>query len=102
MVEILLEMEGIKPDVEDQYGLTPLEWACRVNSKEVVRMLLKRNDVNLHVRRATAVGPSTWATEYAGDEIIQMLRDAGATDVGRPWAVRRQRRIWDVDLGYWV
>jgi len=103
-VEILLGMEGIKPDMEDWYGLTPLEWACRVRSEEVVRMLLERNDVNLHLRRDTGVGPLTWATEYGydDDEITRMLRRAGAAGgVGRLMGVRHQRKIWDLDFG-WV
>jgi len=103
-VEILLGMEGIKPDMEDRYGLTPLEWACRINSVAVVRMLLKRNDVNLHLRRYTRVGPLTWATECRDDdEIPRMLRRAGAAGgVGRLMGVRHQRKIWDVDLRLWV
>ena len=48
-VKILLEQEGIIPDMADDMGKTPLLWASGIGNSEIVKMLSERGDVNLNV-----------------------------------------------------
>ena len=45
-VKILLEQEGVIPDMADNRGGTPLSWASGLGHSEIVKMLLERDDVN--------------------------------------------------------
>ena len=47
IVASLVEMEGCDINQKDYFGNTPLVWAARNGQEEVVKMLLRRDDVSL-------------------------------------------------------
>ena len=47
VVELFSKREGVSPDTADtNYGRTSLSWSAENGHKDLVRMLLKREDVN--------------------------------------------------------
>ena len=59
-MKILLERDGVNPDIADIYGRTPLSRAAEKGSEEVVRVLLERGEVNPNKADQASqwVGPS--------------------------------------------
>ena len=54
MVKILLGLEEVAPDIPDDEGRTPLSHAAENGHEEVVKILLKRKEVNHDTQIVTA------------------------------------------------
>jgi len=73
IVKLLLEQEGINPDIADGWDNTPLSLAAAGGHEGVVKMLLERNDVNPEAVGHGCRTPLPRATERGCGRTVQML-----------------------------
>ena len=76
MANLLLN-NGSDVDVSDDSGLTPLMYA--IDDVELVKLLLD-NDADVNLQDNDGRTALTLASEYENDEIVELLRTAGAVD----------------------
>ena len=72
-VKILLEQEGVIPDIADNKGETPLSVASGKGCSEIVRMLLGRSNVGLNAADEHGRTPLTWAAFTGNAVVVKML-----------------------------
>ena len=94
---------GTQPDAKDRFGATPLFWAALQGREDVIRLLMKRDDVNPNVRGRYGRTPLMVAVLNGGIATVQLLlaykfidinpRDDGLGRSALHYAVPR-RFIW--------
>jgi len=72
-VKILLEQEGIGPDISDNGGRSPFSWALECGHSETVRMLLDRNYVNPNNTDKSGRTLFSWAIDRGSEKTMEML-----------------------------
>merc|ERR1712224_188549 len=60
------------------FGETPLHWACKTGSKEIVKLLLKEG-ASITVHDGDGNTPLHWAAEYDNKSIVSLLYSYGAS-----------------------
>jgi ankyrin repeat protein len=71
--------QGADLHANDNYGRTPLPWACRYGNAEVVKALLEKA-ADVHAKSNSGLTPLHWACENGHHYIAAMLRAKGAVE----------------------
>ncbi|KAL2682375.1 hypothetical protein Neosp_006825 [[Neocosmospora] mangrovei] len=77
----LLRIQAVDPNAEDAEGLTPLIRAIQDEyGTDLVRVLLERDDLNVHQRSRNGRTPMAFARKMGNVAIMSLLRKRGALD----------------------
>lgn len=79
IVNTILE-SGIKVDVRDNLGRTPLSCAARAGNQAAVRKLLDRRDVDLNLQDRYGRTPLSYAAEHGDEKVVNLLLDREDVD----------------------
>ncbi|KAI8667568.1 HET domain-containing protein [Fusarium sp. Ph1] len=80
----LLQIRAVDPNAEDAEGLTPLIRAIQsIHGSEFVRILLKREDLDVHQRSRDGRTPMAFARKMGDAAVVSLLRKRGALDEGK-------------------
>ena len=71
-------------DLEDESGRTPLSWAAEYGHEAVVRLLMKRDDVDMNAPDDYRKTPLLMAAEKGHEAIVQLLIESGDVDINAP------------------
>ena len=77
IVQILLKLEGVRPNIADNGGQTPLSWAAKNRCEDVVKMLIEREDVTPNTADREGRTPLLWATQEGHEGVVKMLLERG-------------------------
>jgi ankyrin repeat protein len=80
IVELLLAVVNIDPNVTDQYNFTPLHYACSIEHVSIVKQLLARDDVDPNVRDIYHFTPLYSACQKGKESIVEQLLSRGDID----------------------
>ena len=72
-VKILLEQEGVSPNIADNEGRTPLSLASEFGLGGIVKILLERNDIDPDIPDEKGQTPFSWAAMYGYAQVVEML-----------------------------
>lgn len=73
MVSFLLAEDGIKPDIKDNSGRTPLWWATEKGYGSVVKLLLATNGVDPEAEDNYDQTPLLRAIERGHSTVVELL-----------------------------
>ena len=81
IVKLLLEREGVNPDIPDtEYGQTPLLWAARNGHEETVKLLLERKNVNPNSSSKLGQTPLLLAAMNGHERVVKLLLEREDVD----------------------
>jgi ankyrin repeat protein len=81
IIRRLLQFPTVDPNVEDGEGLTPLLRAIRGNhANEMVRVLLEREDIDVHHPSRDGLTPLAFAKKIGDATVISILRKKGGLE----------------------
>jgi len=73
---VLLSHKDIKPNLQNQYGLSALHTACRFNNPEAVRDLLKHPGIKVNEKTRLGSSPVMVAAKYCRKEaLVGLIKD---------------------------
>ena len=72
-VKMLLEQEGVSPDIADNRGQTPFSCASKDGRDGIAKMLLETNKVNPAAADKVGLTPFSLAAACGREEIVKML-----------------------------
>jgi ankyrin repeat protein len=90
IVEMLLAMDNVDPDVRDYWNGSPLLSACRQRHVSIVKQLLARDDVDVNVKVFSETPllmtcDNEWRpSDELGEEIARLLLDKAGIDINIP------------------
>ena len=87
MVKILLEQEGVNPDIQNHTDQTSLSYAAQYGYEKVVKMLLEQEGVNPNRPDNHGQRPLMYAAKHGHQEVIELLQPYGAVTHGVPLAI---------------
>ncbi|KAF6782348.1 hypothetical protein CMUS01_16724 [Colletotrichum musicola] len=70
--------QGVKPDVKNIRGETPLWIAAGLGHNTVVKLLAQRRDVDVNSRSVSGRSPVFWPASSGDEPIVATLMEAGA------------------------
>ena len=74
-MKLLLGQKDVDPDApHTTYGRTPLSWAAGEGHEGVVKLLLRRKDVNPNSSSQSGQTPLMLATKNGHDRVAELLR----------------------------
>ena len=73
VVKLLLERDGISPNIPGTDGGTPLLWAACQRHDAVVELLLGREDVNPNIPATNGMTPLSVAAVHVHDGMVRLL-----------------------------
>lgn len=79
IVNTILE-SGIKVEVRDNLGRTPLFYAARTGYQAAVRKILDRRDVDLNLQDKYGRTPLSYAAEHGDENVVNLLLDREDVD----------------------
>ncbi len=68
---------GAEPDAKDSQGRTPLSWAARYNAKELVKLLLAQDSMEVNSKDSAGRTPLCWAVGSGSEEVVKLLLARG-------------------------
>jgi ankyrin repeat protein len=77
------------PNSVDTHDQTPLLWAAKFGHKDVVRLLLAKENVNIDTRNEWGRTPFSWAAHNGHIEIVEMLLATGKIELNSRDNLRR-------------
>ncbi|KAF4947092.1 hypothetical protein FGADI_10722 [Fusarium gaditjirri] len=84
VIQRLLQIQEVDPNVEDAEGLTPLLRAIMGrNGNEIVRILLEREDLDVQQKNRDGLTPMAAAAKMDDMAVMSLLRKRGAQDDSR-------------------
>ncbi|KAJ5885029.1 hypothetical protein N7495_009539 [Penicillium taxi] len=69
----LLYNKNANPNSVDAHNQTPLLWAAKYGHKDVVRLILAKEDVSIDTKNEWGRTPFSWAAHNGHSEIVEML-----------------------------
>ncbi|KAN0074268.1 Ankyrin repeat-containing domain protein [Elaphomyces granulatus] len=102
VVELLLGVTNIDPNVRDPQAITPLYHACKTGDVSIVRQLLARDDVNPNTIEGSyeygAMTPLLLAISSRNTEIVELLLAKDNIDVNFWTPLYHACRMGDVSI----
>lgn len=77
----LLSANHANPNSVDAHDQTPLLWAAKFGHKDVVRLILAKEDVDIDTKNEWGRTPFSWAAHNGHNEIIEMLLATGKVEL---------------------
>ncbi|KAK2739083.1 hypothetical protein FQN55_009616 [Onygenales sp. PD_40] len=74
LIQLFLDDRRVHPDIKNNEGQTPLSIAAMFGHRDIVELLLARDDVDRHSKSNTGWTPLEYAKDERHDEIAQLLK----------------------------
>ena len=73
--------KGQYKELKDDNGRTPLSWAAEKGHEAVVRLLIKRGDVDINTQDKSGKTPLSWAAAKGHEVVVRLLIERGDVDI---------------------
>ena len=93
---ILRHCNGTDINTEDSshYRYTPLIWACKNGHREVVELLLEKQDINITKMSSWGMTPLTYASQKGFPEIVELLLGEERININHVDNINNTALIW--------
>ena len=72
-IKLIISLEDIDVNHVDEYGRTPLYWACQNGHVDVVRLLLDRDEIQINQASNSGYTPLWRASEKGHADVVRLL-----------------------------
>lgn len=90
-------IQGRLVNIPDKDGNTPLLWAARRDSKEIVRLLLDTGEAKVNIQDKDRKTPLLLAVRSGREETVRLLLDTGEAGINTPDINGRTPLSWAAD-----